>query len=142
MLIEIFLIQITIITSLFGNGIQVIVMFDWLGGSTCGNSPGRFRPAITLHIEQLPPAAKHLVTSKIITNNNILNKIEVCISEFLPKFWLLQMCDMIVARISIFDWAWLALNWSYIFDSHYFIEFNLDVCDCARHLMWFTCLNE
>lgn len=65
--------------SLFSNRIQVVVIFC---GSTCGNSPGRFRPAITLHIEQLPPAAKHRVTTKTITKN-ILNNIDVCIFEFL-----------------------------------------------------------
>lgn len=125
-LIEIFLMQITTIISLFSNRIQVVVMFS---GSTCGNSPGRFKPAITLHIEQLPPAAKHLVTSKIITKN-ILNNRGVCIFQsFLFQNLNFYKCDITVARI-IFDWAELRLNWSYIFDSHYFIEINLNVCEC------------
>lgn len=133
-LIEIFLIRLIIMPS-FRYRLQVIVMFC---GSTGGNSPGRFRPAITLHIEQLSPAAKHLVTKKKITKQ-ILNNV-LCIVESSVKIRVgLLLCTLLMLLLLIFDWTDFDLNWSYIFDSHYFIEINLDICDCTRHSIGLTC---
>lgn len=108
-LIEIFLIRLSNLMPSFRYRLQLIVVFC---GSTGGNSPGRFRPAITLHIEQLSPAAKPLVTKTIITKN-MLNNI-VCMMESSLKIWILfpntntNITIVHVVNVTVAD---LRLNW-------------------------------
>lgn len=65
-----------------------------------GNSPGRFKPAITLHIEQLPPAGKQSVTTTISSNNMLNpNLIHIFIAYFRMGSPVYLLC-MIYGRFS------------------------------------------